>query len=382
MTTTLSAPRGDSAPGIAPRKIRFSQGNHGDFYRALKSRANRYFDETGKSRFADRGLALKGCAYLAIAAMAYGLVLLGGFGPWATLGLANLYGLAALLLAVNVAHDAAHDALTPSRRLNRIILTLCFTLLGADAYLWRMRHVKSHHTFPNVNGCDIDIDSGVFLRLSPNHKRHWYQRFQHLYAPFVFWLVDIHTVFIQDFHYLFKRRLANMTDIRHHASAYVLFAACKAGYVGLIFIVPALVLPFPWWQVVIGGLVMSFVSSCVFIYLLIGTHFSEETEFPEVAADGTIAHDWAVHAMLTSLDWSPSSRLAHLIAGGANAHTAHHLFPHVSHAHYVALSRIIAATAAEFGVPHHATTLPRMIRSHFRFLKAMGVAERTVPTPA
>lgn len=370
---------GSGAPVAA--KIRFSQGNRGPFYRTVRQRVHRYFAETGKSRYADASIALKGAAYLAIAGGAYALILGGEFGPWAMLALANIYGLATLLLAINVGHDAAHDSLTSRRWLNRVVLTLTFVLVGADSYLWQLRHVKSHHTFPNVNGCDIDIDSNAFLRLSPNHPRRWYQRFQHLYAPIVFWLIDIHTVFYQDVVYLLKRRLANLVDIRHPAGAYIQFALCKLAYLGIVLVVPMLVLPLPWWQVLVGALSMSFFSSCLFVYLLIGTHFAEETVFPQVAADGTIAHDWAVHAMVTSLDWSPYSRLALAVAGGSNAHAAHHLFPNVSHAHYIAITRIIQATAAEFGIRYNVTNLPRMIRSHFRFLKAMGSPGEAAPAP-
>ena len=55
--------------------------------------------------------------------------------------------------------------------------TASFTLLGANTYLWRLRHVKSHHNFPNVNGRDIDIDDTAFLRLSPNQPRRRYHRY-------------------------------------------------------------------------------------------------------------------------------------------------------------------------------------------------------------
>jgi linoleoyl-CoA desaturase len=357
----------------APR-IRFRQGRGGVFYHAVRARVQEHFARTGKSRFADGTVWAKGGIYFSTALGAYALILFGRFGPWSMLALANVYGVAALLLAINVGHDGAHAALSRLKWVNKVALYTSFMLIGADPYLWQLRHVRSHHVFPNVNGSDIDIDSNIFLRLSPNHRKRSYQRYQHFYAPFVFWLVDIHTVFIQDIHYLFKRRLANMVDIRHPPSAYIGFVACKATFVAIVFAIPAYVLPIPWWQVLIGALLMSFVSSCLFVYLLIGTHFAEETAFPETDENGRLAHDWATHAMLTSLDWNPYSRIAHTIAGGANAHAAHHLFPNVSHAHYLEITRIIAKAAAEFGVPHHVTIFPHMVRSHFRFLKAMGQA--------
>ncbi|MGL4421867.1 MAG: fatty acid desaturase, partial [Gemmataceae bacterium] len=71
----------------------------------------------------------------------------------------------------------------------------------------------------------------------------------------------------------------------------------------------------------------------------------------------------------------------HFFVGGVNAHAAHHLFPHVSHAHYRPIAAIIEATAAEHGVPYRKTTLPGIIVSHFRFLHRMGQAPRKVPAP-
>jgi len=361
-----------SSEAVAPAKLRFAEGNRNDFYRTLRARVNAYLAAGGRSRYADATIALKGLAFLAVAAAAYGLILSGRFGHSAMLALACLYALAALMLAIGIGHDAAHQVLFRSPRLNFLVQFCCFALLGADPYLWRLRHVKSHHTFPNVNGCDIDIDSNLFLRLSPNHPLRPHQRLQHLYAPLIFWLVDLHTVFVQDPHYLLKRRLANMIDVRHPPFAYASFVLCKAIYVAVVLGLPLALLPLAWWHVIVGMLVASFVASCAFVYLLIGTHFAEETAFPEVGADGTVPLDWARHAMATALDWSPYSRLAHFIAGGANCHAAHHLFPNVSHAHYIAITRIIARTAAEFGVPHNVTTLPRMVRSHFRFLRRMA----------
>ncbi|MGH6927034.1 MAG: fatty acid desaturase family protein, partial [Dongiaceae bacterium] len=337
-------------PAAGFAKIRFRQGNRADFYRTVKARVNSHLEASGKTRFADRRIVTKAAIYTTMVVASYALILSDAFGPWTMLALANVFGVSTLLLAINVAHDAAHDALLPQRWLNKIIHTAIFTVLGANAYLWRLRHVKSHHTFPNVNGCDIDIDYNTFVRLSPNQPHRFYHRYQHLYAPFIFWLVDVHTVFVQDMIYLFKRRLANMTDIRHPPREIVIFFVCKLIYLAIVFFVPAMVLTIPWWQVMIGSLLMSFVASTVFVMLLIGTHFANETEFPEVDAEGCIPHDWAEHALVTSLDWSPTSRLANFVAGGANAHAAHHLFPTVCHVHYVAVTEIIKRTAAEFGI--------------------------------
>jgi len=367
--------RGSPARLAETQKIKFREGNHAGFYRTAKQRVTAYFDANGKSRHADWRLWLKAGLFAVQTVGAYALILSGCVGPWGMLLLANIYGVGALMLGINVAHDAAHDALTPHRWLNRVIQTVIFTLIGANAYLWRLRHVKSHHTFPNVIGCDIDIDQNLFLRMSPNHRRRWFHRFQHFYAPVIFWLVDVHTVFYEDFEYLFKKRLANMMGIRHPPSEYVMFVLCKIAYLATVVGIPMAVLDLPWWQVLLGAATMSFLSSVVFVTLLIGTHFAEEAEFPHFDREGCIAHDWAEHAMVTSVDWSPMSRLASFVTGGANCHAAHHLFPTISHVHYIPITRIIRETAAEFGVRYNCTTLPRLVRSHFGFLRRMGTIE-------
>ncbi len=352
--------------------IRFEHEADDSFYQDVKRRVDDYFCQTGKTRFADRSIMLKAAVFGGLIVGSYILILTHPLPLWTLLPLAFVFGTASLLMAINIGHDAAHHVLFRSAFWNDVAHGASFSLLGVSAYLWRMRHTKSHHIFPNVNGCDIDIDENPFVRLSPNQPWRWHFRFQHLYAPIAYVFVALYTVVWQDFVYLFKRRLANMTDIRHPPHQYAIFALCKLLYFVAILAVPMLVLPLPLWQVLLGYLAMKAMASLVFVFLLIGTHFSDVTEFPAVAADGTFGHSWATHNLVTACDWSPHSRLAHFFVGGVNAHASHHLFPKVSHAHYRAIARIIEDTAGEFGVPYNKLTLPGIIRSHFRFLRNMG----------
>ena len=281
-------------------------------------------------------------------------------------------GLSSLLLVLNVAHDAVHDALFRRKSFNRLVSVLTFNLLGVNAYLWRMRHVNSHHVFPNVNGCDIDIDHNLFIRLSPNQPSRWYHRYQHIYAPALYMLVAVHTIFIQDPIYLFKTRLANMRNISHPTREIIIFVAAKLAYSALMISIPIWVMDLSPVHVAVGYATMSAVVSLLFVFLLIGTHFAEETEFPTLDADGSIPGNWVSHTMDTSLDWAPESKIANFLVGGINTHAAHHLFPTVSHVHYVALTRIIHEAARKHGVRYNRTTLPGMLKSHFAYLRHVG----------
>jgi linoleoyl-CoA desaturase len=368
------------ATGLAPRRpthlrARFRKDASDLFFADVKRRVGDDLRERGKSRYADWRIVLKGLVLAGSVGGFYWLALFGGLSPWGSLAAGLGFGLSVLFLSLNVGHDGAHNTLTPWRWVNLTLQTLIFTLVGADAYLWRLRHVKSHHVFPNVNDCDIDIDDYVWMRLSPNQPLLPHHRYQHLYAPIVFWLVNVHTTFYQDTVYLFKRDLANMRDIRHPWYAYPLFIGSKVGYFAVWLGIPMAVLPYPWWWIALAWPAISFVMSVAFIALLIGTHFAEETMFPKVDPSGEIAHGWAYHALATSLDWNPRSWLANTLSGGANAHAAHHLFPNIAHIHYPRISAIIEDEARRHGMPYNRTTFLGMLRSHFWFLRRMARGE-------
>ena len=162
--------------------------------------------------------------------------------------------------------------------------------------------------------------------------------------------------------------------MRPPAWAIAAFFASKLAYAALVFLVPLALLDVPWWAVAGGALLASAVQSVLFVGLLIGTHFAVEAEFPAADAAGLLPGDRASHALRTAVDWSPRSRLAAALSGGANCHAAHHLFPGVSHVHYGAITPIIATTATEFGLPYRRMSLAALIRSHFAFLRRLGRA--------
>lgn len=352
--------------------IRFEHEVNDSFYRTVKRRVDDYFRQTGKSRLADGAVLFKAIVFGGLIVASYTLILTHPFPLWTLLPLAFVFGTAALLLAINIGHDAAHHVLLRSAFWNDVAQGISFSLLGVSAYLWRMRHTKSHHLFPNVNGCDIDIDENPFLRLSPNQPWRWHFQFQYLYAPFAYIFVALHTILWQDVVYLFKRRLANMTDIRHPPQQYAIFILSKLFYFSIVLVVPMLVLPLPWWQVLLGYLSMKAVASLVFVFLLIGTHFSDVADFPSVTASGSLGRTWAEHNLATACDWAPHSRVAHFFVGGVNAHASHHLFPGVSHTHYRVIARIIEETTPAFGVRYNKLSLVGIVRAHFRFLRQMG----------
>jgi linoleoyl-CoA desaturase len=354
--------------------ISFAPNESNEFYRDVKQRVADYFSATGKSRFADGLIIWKFALFGSGLIVSYTLILL---QPWQSgfiyLLLALAFGVFALLFAINMAHDAAHDALVESKRLNHFIKWFSFALIGVDGNLWQMRHNKAHHIIPNVEGADSAVTKNPLVRLSPHQPVLRHHRFQHIYAPLLYGLIVLHSTFRQDFLYLFNRKqLIGLGRVTYSRRQIIEFILLKTTYLSLVLVIPLLATDFSVAEVLLGWFCMTYLVSWLFVWLLIGTHFCEEAEFPQVDDSGQLAHNWAYHAMVTSVDWSPHSRVAQFLLGGANAHATHHLFPNVSHTHYRFMSHIIEEEALAHGVPYNKITLGRMIVSHFRFLKRLG----------
>ena len=375
MSGDRSASPQRTAHRASVRTLKFPKDDSDPFFRAATQRVRRYLHESGQSRYGGWRLMLKGGLIGAAVVGFYLQALLGDTSVAVTLLFAILFGVSALLFAINIGHEAAHDTIVPGKLINRVIQFLAFAPVGADAELWKLRHVKSHHISPNVRDFDVDSAENGIVRLSPYQKHHWFNRGQAFYTPFVFWLVDLHAVLVDDFKYMIRGRMANIGSLQRDAFAVGVFIAQKVAFAAILFMIPIAVMDLPAWQILLGAFIVTFVNSLVFVYLLIGTHHCEEVDYLEPDENDRVDKGWAHHQLATSMDWSPLNPLANFVAGGANAHAAHHLFPNYSHVHYIPITRIIQDEAARHGMPYHETTLPRMIASHFRHLHRLGRGE-------
>src|SRR6266702_2125390 len=100
--------------------MKFREGKDQDFHRILRARVAAHFEANGLDRFGGRAIAVKAVAYPSITATLYALLLSNRLSGPPLLMTALLLGIASLLTAFNLAHDAAHNSLTPSRRVNAL----------------------------------------------------------------------------------------------------------------------------------------------------------------------------------------------------------------------------------------------------------------------
>jgi len=143
----------------------------------------------------------------------------------------------------------------------------------------------------------------------------------------------------------------------------------------MAFVIPMLL--HPWWAVLGVYAIAAFVSGVVLSVVFQLAHCVTEAEFPvpvmtESGAE-KMSTDWAVHQVLTTVDFSRRSRVLCWFLGGLNFQVEHHLFHRICHVHYPALSKVVEQTCKEFDIRYaEHRSIFTAIASHFHWLVRMG----------
>lgn len=288
------------------------------------------------------------------------------------LGISALLGAFAAFLGFNVCHDAIHGAFSKSSKVNKV-LSRVFYMIGANPYLWNISHNIVHHTYTNIPGHDEDIEVAPgLIRLSHDEKVNKLQRYQHLYAFWLYGLASLLWVFRKDFKKFFQKNIGQH-KLQHPKREYYNLFISKFLYYFMFLVLPMLVLDVAWWQVLIGFVVMHLAEGVVMGLIFQLAHVVEGTDFPVPNAEGNIEEAWAEHQLRTTANFAPDSALASFLLGGLNRQIEHHLFPKVCHIHYPAISKIVRETAREFELPYITSpTFMEALQSHYRTLRKFG----------
>lgn len=340
-----------------------------DFFSTLRKRVYKSLDYKA-SKFGDYSFWLKGIFWTFISYTSY-ILLLNTNNKVSFWILFFIFQIAGLLIGFSLGHDASHNTALKNKKANQVLHFFSFLTVGIDPLLWGLRHLRSHHIYANIEGSDIDIDKNPFLRLAPSHPWKKKHKYQHIYAPFVYMLALLHSVFIGDWIYLFSDEYQWMREGVEKKALYIRFFLFKLCYFTLILILPALFSDLSILFILMTYISTSAFTSLVFVVMLVGTHFFYEATYFE-PEDSELDTSWAIHQLQTSCDWNPDNAFARFLSGGANCHAAHHLFPNICHTNYHKINHIIEETTSEFNYSYHKKTLFKMMISHFKHLKRMG----------
>lgn len=341
----------------------------------VNARVHDYFRERHLSLKANSWMLFKITMLLLLYFSTYIFIISGALNEIAILSATIFLGFISALIGFNIAHDAAHGALFRSEKMNRLF-AYSFELIGMSNYAWKLKHNIIHHNNPNVMGSDFDIEAGPVLRLSPADKVLPFHKYQHIYAPAVYILFSLILVFVNDFKIICGYRREEIDGKKHQNHILPLTVFFKSVYLFMMLILPYLMLPYSFLQILAAFLMMHALLSILMAFVLIPSHLFESTCFGSLNESGKINGNWAIHQMMTTVDYSRKSRLCNWLLGGLNINIVHHLFPGICHVHLIPVSDIIKACADEYHICYNEMSMVEAMVSHFKILKQLGKGDQ------
>jgi linoleoyl-CoA desaturase len=354
--------------------LKFSAQENREFYNTLRKRVNQYFETNKISKYGNSDSILKTVFMFSLYLVPFVLMLTGVVvNPWLIVPMWILMGLGIAGIGMGVMHDANHGSFSSNKFVNRM-LGFSLNVLGGNATLWKMQHNVLHHTFTNIDGHDEDIDGRRLLRFSPHQKRKFMHRFQHIYAWGFYSLITVNWVLISDYFRVFRyRRKGLIKNDSELVGQVAQVAAWKVFYYCYALVLPILLVPVAPWIIVVGFFSMHIIAGFILGIVFQAAHVMTSTEYPQPDENNLMANNWAVHQIETTVNFAPRNRVFSWLVGGLNFQIEHHLFAGISHVHYKALSKIVAATSAEYGIQYRThRTFWAALREHGRMLWRLG----------
>jgi linoleoyl-CoA desaturase len=343
------------------------------FQRAVKARIEQYFDLTGQSPRDCPRMYLKSALILAWFVASYVLLVFAVHTWWLSVPLALSLGLAMAAIGFNIQHDGGHRAFSRFNWVNRLA-AMTLDLLGGSSYIWDVKHNSVHHTYANITHQDDDINVGFLGRLSPHQKRYAFHRLQHVYLWFLYGFITLKWQLLDDFWNVARGKVGEHKFARPRGFDLAVFVGGKVVFFSLAFVIPMLL--HPWWAVLLAYGLASFVQGVLLSTVFQLAHVVEEAEFPmpDPVSNRMPTH-WAVHQVLTTVDFSRRNPVLTWLLGGLNFQIEHHLFPRVCHVHYPAVAAIVEKACAEFGLRYNAhKSFWAGVVSHTRWLRRLGTS--------
>jgi len=357
--------------------VKFNVQDKPEFFKELRIRVNKYFKENNISRYANFNMKFKTVFMLCLYFVPMALMITGVVSSlWPVMSMWVLMGFGMSGIGLAIMHDANHGSYSKNQKVNNALGYL-INFVGAYHLNWKIQHNVLHHSFTNVEGFDEDIETGV-MRFSPNQERKGIHRFQVFYASFFYGLMTIYWLIGKDFVQLVRYNKKNLLEGQgltlKKAMAQVIFN--KAWYIALTLALPMIVVELPWWQILLGFLLMHFICGLVLAYIFQLAHIIEETDFYVTDDNGSVENNWAIHQMKTTANYANGSVIFSWLVGGLNYQIEHHLFPYICHVHYRKISSIVKRTAKEFNVPYYQhKTFFGALKSHFSLLNQLGTGK-------
>lgn len=355
-------------------RVKFTGKDENQFFNTLRKRVDAYFAQKGISRYANSTMVIKSVVLLFFYAAPFVAMLVFNFPFWLCLILWFVMGIALAGNGMSVMHDANHGAYSANTKINRM-MALTLNLLGGAAFNWKLQHNILHHTYTNIEGLDEDIDTKLMLRFSPHAPLKPAHRYQAWYALLFYSILTLYWGLLKDGVQLitYSRSGVNNNSLKENVILFFRITFFKVIYFFVFLVMPTLFFGLPFYQVLLGFLLMHFTAGIILSVVFQLAHTVEGTSYPVADESGNIHNVWAIHQLNTTVNFARENKWISWYVGGLNFQIEHHLFPGTCHVHYPAIAPIVKQTAEEFGIPYMENkTFLSAFRSHLNTLRKFG----------
>ncbi|MBT3964556.1 MAG: acyl-CoA desaturase [Flavobacteriales bacterium] len=351
---------------------RFDRTVDQDFSRQLRKRVNAYFEENHLDRTGDWKVALKTISMLAMYFGPYALMVTMNLTAWQYVLCAAIMGVGVAGIGLAIMHDSCHGSFSKKRWVNTM-MGYSLNVIGGNALNWKIQHNVLHHSFTNVHGVDEDLEGGDIMRFTPNEPWKPRHQLQHIYSWFLYSLMTVSRVTLKDFKRLSAYNSRGLVEAQgaKYGSEMAILVVSKIVYYGYMIVTP-LMLGYNPILVVAAFLMMHMIGGLLLAMIFQPAHIMEEHEFIQ-GDTSVISSSYEGHQLKTTANFAPTNKLLTWYCGGLNYQVEHHIFPNISHIHYPAISKIVKATAQEFGLPYRsAGSFREALQIHQRTMKNLG----------
>ena len=278
-----------------------------------------------------------------------------------------LMGLTNILLFLNLIHDAAHNAVFDRRWLNQAFMYV-FDITGANSFIWKKRHVLSHHRFQNIAGWDSDVQQGALFKIYPHDEKTKFHKYQHHFILLIYPLYLINWVFIRDFKDFFVKSDIIKNMIKIPPIEYVKLILFKLFFIYYTVIFPIHIGVSP--EIAIGTLFFMLITSgSISLLILLTPHVNSANYFPYPDEKGNLPISWLEHQFITTNDLTLDTWFSRNILSNFNYHIAHHLFPSVPSSETKEVTEVIRDFAKENNFRYRSFKPFTALRMHYDLIK-------------
>ena len=355
---------------------RYNRKDNQEFSRTLRARVNQYFEDNNIKRQGDWRTVVKTIAMFTMYFAPYVIMMNFNLNAWQFILCSIIMGVGVAGIGLAVMHDSIHGSFSDKKWVNNVF-GYSLNIIGGNALSWRIQHNVLHHSFTNVRGLDEDLEAGNIMRFTPYEPWKPRHKYQHIYSWLLYSLMTFSWVLVKDFKRIAKYNKLGLLEGQNVSfpAAIATIAVSKIFYIGYMLVLPLTIGGYSPAVVFSGFILMHLIGGLLLAMIFQPAHIMEDHDFIEEGTD-QLPLCYEAHQLNTTSNFGANNKLLTWYCGGLNYQVEHHIFPSISHIHYPEISKIVEATANEFGVPYRSVpTFGEALAIHQRTMKKLSQPE-------